>query len=169
MNALLTRQIIIIKSHITKPDCATKFRNHNNQSNHPQKRTTTSSFLAQYLVAKMMITFEKKSHTKQTPNAKIIKTVLNSTLFFTPGNSCCLLDSSRACCGKPFLFTHFLVLFLTIECTEILPPTTFSLTSLPIGQLQQSRFSWLLKNLGGAAAGLKLGRLLILSTVKVPI
>ena len=37
MNALLTRQIIIIKSHITKPDYATKFRNHNNQSNHPQK------------------------------------------------------------------------------------------------------------------------------------
>ncbi len=31
-------------------------------------------------------------------------------LFFTPGNSCCLLDSSRAC-GKPFLFTHFLVPF----------------------------------------------------------
>ena len=44
MNALLTRQIIIIKSHIiTKPDCATKFPNPTttNQINH--RRTTTSS------------------------------------------------------------------------------------------------------------------------------
>ena len=82
------------------------------------------------LVEKMMITFEKKSHTEQASNAKIIKTVIKIKFYaiFYPWEQ---LLFARLFQGlRKALLVHSLSGPVFTYCTKIHPRNTSGLTSL---------------------------------------